>query len=155
MDGAAQAGMIMSRIMMMAPLSQYIIFAQYAPPTLPCDCPRSCCAGKKPNEFWEAVIMEISRASIAAATPGVLSYRVLRDAIIRKMFGVDMDIVDAADRCGLERRQAFNHQSAIKLWLDGAKERKGRAGVRGVRALAFEHINRILVDSGIVNGSIS
>ena len=157
MDGAAQAGMIMSRIMLLSPLSQYIVFAHYAPKALACDCPRPCCAGKKPNELWEAVINKISRASIAAATPGALSYRVLRDAIVRKMFGDTShrgDVLAAAEKCGLEKRQAYNHQAAIKLWLDGVKETKSKKGkitpgVMGVRGIAFEQVDRLLVDSGI------
>ncbi len=146
MDGAAQAGMIMSRVLQLPALSQYIVFAHYAPKTLACDCPRPCCAGKKPNELWEAVIMEISRISITAATPGALSYRVLRDAIFRKMFGDKSergDVLAAADKCGLEERQAYRHQAAIKLWLDGSKERKGKEGVKGVRTLAFEHVDSL------------
>lgn len=154
MDGAAQAGMIMSRIMLMSPLSQFIIFAHYAPMTLPCTCPRSCCAGSKPNEFWEAVIREIGKASVCGATPGVLSYRVLREAIVRKMFGdksARADVLAAAERCGLEERQAYKYQAAVKLWLDGSKDRKGKLGTMGVRAIAHEHISRILIDSGVVS----
>lgn len=159
MDGAAQAGMIMSRIMLMSPLSQYIVFAHYAPKTLPCECFSPCCAGSKPNPLWVATINEISRISITAATPGALSYRVLRDAIVRKLFAdtsEKADVLVAAEKCGLEKRQAYNHQAAIKLWLDGtkAKTKKGKItpGVMGVRGIAFEHIDRLLVDSGIAGG---
>lgn len=155
MDGAAQAGMIMSRVLQLPALSQYIVFAHYAPKTLTCDCPRPCCAGKKPNELWEAVILEISRISISAATPGALSYRVLRDTIVRKMFGDKSeraDVLAAGERCGLEERQAYKYQAAVKVWLDGTKDRKGRLGVAGVRVIAFEHISRILIDSGVVGG---
>lgn len=155
MAGAAQAGMIMSRIMLMSPLSQFIIFAHYAPKTIECNCARSCCAGTQPNVFWEAAINEISRISIAQATPGALSYRVLRDAIVRKLFGDKSeraDVLVAAERCGLEERQAYRHQSAIKLWLDGAKGRKGKPPeTTGVRVIAHEHIGRILIDSGLVS----
>ncbi|MGS1116008.1 DNA-binding protein [Castellaniella sp. UC4442_H9] len=148
-DGAAQAGMIMSRIMLMPALSQYIIFAQYAPHALRCECKRPCCSGHRPNAQWDAAIAEVSRSSIAGAMTGTLSHRVLRDAIIRKMFGAKVDIVEAAERCGLEERQAYRHQTAIKQWLDGKRVQKGQ-DKRGVRAVAFEHITRILTDSGIV-----
>lgn len=151
-DGAAQAGMIMSRIMLMPALSRYIIFAQYARPTIRCECKRPCCCGHKPNVQWEAAIAEIGRASIAGASSGVLSYRALRDVIIRKMFGVKVDVVAAAERCGLEERQAYRYQTAIKQWLDGKRVAK-KDDRPGVRAVAFEHISRILTDSGIVKST--
>ena len=149
MDGAAQAGMIFGRMKMLSDLSQHIIFAQYAPPTIRCDCGRSCCTGRKPNELWEYAINEISKASITGATVGVLSYRILRDAIVRKMFGAKVDIVAAAARCGLEERQAYRHQAAIKRWLDGKRVQKSDDRP-GVRVVAFEHVSRLLMDSRIV-----
>lgn len=148
-DGAAQAGMIMSRVMLMPALSQYIIFAQYARPTIRCECKRPCCSGHKPNAQWEAAIAEVSRASIAGASSGALSYRALRDVIVRKMFGAKVDVVAAAERCGLEERRAYQYQAAIKQWLDGKRVAK-KDDRPGVRAVAFEHISRILTDSGIV-----
>lgn len=75
MDGAGQAGMIISRVMLMQALSQYIIFAQYAPIILDCECRRACCIGKKPNALWDEVIREISQASIAGAMSGTVSHR--------------------------------------------------------------------------------
>lgn len=149
MDGAAQAGMIFGRMKLLPELSQHIIFAQYAPPTIRCDCGRSCCTGRKPNELWEYAINEISRASITGATVGVLSYRILRDAIVRKMFGVKVDIVAAAERCGLSERSAYDHQAAIKRWLDGKRVQK-EDDPPGVRAVAFEHFARIMMDSRVV-----
>lgn len=149
MDGAAQAGMIFSRMKLLSDLSQHILFAQYAPPTIRCTCGRACCTGRKPNELWEYSINEISRASITGATVGVLSYRILRDAVVRKMFGVKADIVKAADRCGLSERSAYDHQAAIKRWLDG-KRVPGKDDKPGVRVVAFEHFARIMVDSGMV-----
>lgn len=149
MDGAAQAGMIVSRVMLMPALSQYIIFAQYAPIQLDCGCRRSCCIGKRPNPLWDEVIIEISQAAIGAMS-GVVTHRVLRTAIVRKLFGDKShraDVLQAADRCGLEERQAYNHQAAIKRWLDGTR---GRKGSPGVRVIANEHIQRLLIDSGIV-----
>lgn len=147
-DGAAQAAMIINQVLRMPDLSQYIIFAQYAPLTLDCECGKGCCAGTKPNIHWDEAIREISRASVTGATSGVLSYRHLRETIVRKLFGDKTsrgDILKAAEFCGLEERQAYRHQSAIKLWLDGPN----RGSTKGVRVEAGIQIDSLLTEAKI------
>src|SRR5690554_4052324 len=87
MDGAAQAGMIFAKLEHMPPLYQFIVFATYAPRTIPCNCRHSCCSGHKRNELWHACIRMIEEAAITQALAGCVSHRVLRRGLVERAFG--------------------------------------------------------------------
>lgn len=153
MDGAAQAGMIMSKILKLPPLHQYIVFATYAPRLIDCSCTRSCCTGRKPNEYWHACIRMIEEAAITQALAGCISHRVLRRGIVQRAFG-DKNVVlaDLADKAGVNQGTASNHASRVRLWLHGAPARKGVEAVEGVKGKALGMIEAILIADNLVSG---
>lgn len=155
MDGAGQAGIIMSRLLDVPPLCQYVIFAQYAPKTISCDCGRACCRGHKDNRLWLAAINEISRAALTQALPGCVSHRVLRDGIVRKLFERKREkhkivLSDLAERCGVPQRTATDHSAKIRRWYFGVNASKDREAVIGVRQVAEAHTETVLTACGIV-----
>ena len=60
LDGAAQAGMIRAEVTKLDRLEQAFIVARFAPASVPCDCGRSCCSGKRSNEEWTQAIGVLS-----------------------------------------------------------------------------------------------
>lgn len=152
MDGAAQAGMIMSKLLKLPALYQYIVFAAYAPKTISCPCNKPCCIGTKPNQEWLACIRMIEEAAITQALAGCVSHRVLRRGIVQRAFG-DKSIVlaDIAEEAGVTQNTATNHNSRVRLWLHGQPARKGHEAVEGVKSMAMRAIEDALIDFGMVS----
>lgn len=150
MDGAAQAGMVFAKLERLQPLHQYIVFATYAPRVIRCECRHPCCAGHKPNELWNACIRMIEEAAIIQALPGCVSHRVLRRGIVRRAFG-DKSIVlaDLAEKAGVNKNTATEHNSKVLQWLNGLQATKKREAVEGVRQAALSSIQQILVSDGL------
>ena len=147
-DGAAQAAMIWNQVMRLSPMSQFVLYASYSDRSVRCGCGRPCCAGYKPNPFWEACIVKIEEAAITRALAGCISHRVLRRSIVRRAFG-DKSVVlgDVATRCDVTQNTASNHNQAIKTWLFGTKQDGWTTGIRP-RALA--QLDGMLVEAGVV-----
>lgn len=156
MDGAAQAGMIFNKLFNLPPLYQYIVFATYAPRTIPCSCRYPCCSGSKRNVLWDACIREIEEAALRQALVGCVSHRVLRRGIVERAFG-DKSVVlsELAEKTGVHKDTASNQNIRIKRWLDGLPPRKGREDVIGERARALQLIESILIESGLVGSNVS
>jgi hypothetical protein len=152
MDGAAQAGMVFNKLFHLPPLYQYIVFAAYAPRTIPCECRRSCCVGQKRNEQWHACIRMIEEAAITQALPGCITHRVLRRGIVQRAFG-DKSVVllDLAEKAGVNKNTATDHNSKVRLWLHGQAAGKNRPAILGVKTQALQMIEKILVEDGLVN----
>lgn len=151
MDGAAQAGMVFSKLFHLPPLYQYIVFATYAPRSIPCECRRSCCAGQKRNEQWHACIRMIEEAAITQALPGCISHRVLRRGIVLRAFGdKNVTLADLAEKAGVSETTANSHNSKVRQWLHGHRARKDRAAVEGIKQQALRMIEDVLIDTGLV-----
>lgn len=101
MDGAAQAAMVFNKLFHLPPFYQYIVFAAYAPRTIPCECRRSCCVGQKRNEQWHACIRMIEEAAITQALAGCITHRVLRRGIVQRAFGDKS--VTLAEKAGVNK----------------------------------------------------
>lgn len=152
MDGAAQAAMVFNKLFHLPPLYQYIVFASYAPRTIPCECRRSCCVGQKRNEQWHACIRMIEEAAITQALPGCITHRVLRRGIVQRAFG-DKSVVllDLAEKAGVNKNTATDHNSKVRLWLHGQAAGKNRPAILGVKTQALQMIEKILVEDGLVS----
>ncbi|MBP6018784.1 MAG: DNA-binding protein [Burkholderiaceae bacterium] len=151
MDGAAQAGMIMSKILKLPPLHQYIVFATYAPRLIDCSCDRPCCTGRKPNEYWHACIRMIEEAAITQALTGCISHRVLRRGIVQREFG-DKNVVlsTLAERAGVSETTAISHNTKVRWWLNGRPKGKNQEAVSGVKTEAISLMEQVLINDGLV-----
>lgn len=140
LDGAGQAAMIFLQIERLPALLQFVLFAEYAPRRVRCDCGRPCCVGSRPNEYWRACIGEIAQQALMGVLRGCVSHRVLRFGIVAREFGDrKVSVTDLADRVGVSRKTAFDHAARIRRWLNhipvgggGKKETEDEAGVRVV-----------------------
>ncbi len=152
MDGAAQAGMIFNKLFHLPPLYQYIVFASYAPRTIPCSCRYPCCSGTKRNVLWEACITEIEQAALRQALIGCVSHRVLRRGIVARAFGdKSMTLAELAEKTGVSETTANSHNQKVRQWLLGVPATKRKEAVPGEKANAQRMIEQILLMDGLVN----
>lgn len=152
MDGAAQAGMIFNKLFHLPPLYQYIVFATYAPRTIPCSCRYPCCSGSKRNVLWDACIREIEEAALRNALVGCVSHRVLRRGIVERVFGdKTITLAGLAEKTGVSETTANSHNQKVRQWLLGMPATKRSEAVPGEKANAQAMIEQILVVDGLVS----
>lgn len=120
LDGAGQAGMIRREIAQLGPLHEAIIIACFAPRSVPCDCRRPCCCGKKTNHEWSDAIGLITQYAVGQLSGTVSNYR-LRRGIVSKAFGEKVSIGELAVTCGVNRDTASAHNEKINSWLCGRR----------------------------------
>ncbi len=122
LDGAGQAGMILSRLSGLNARQQLVIFALYSPQSMPCGCGAPCCRGFIKNPFWEEAVNALGHIAAAEVLRGCTTNRALRNGIIKKILGVKgIVLADLADKCHVSQDTATNHNNKIKRWLLGPK----------------------------------
>lgn len=151
LDGAAQSGMLRAELSSAGGLYEAVMIARYAPHALPCDCKRSCCSGKKPNQEWLEAISTITQHATSALA-GKVSNRRLREGIIRKYFGEKVSLQDLAEACGVNRDTASDHNSRVVAWLRGSKPGAKKVMV-GVEHQAFVAVDERLRAAGVIEQS--
>jgi hypothetical protein len=124
-DGAAQAGMIKAELAAVGLLGEAIIVAEMAPKTRPCECKALCCSGEITNPEWAASIGVLS--NIAKELKICPAYMNVRANLLRRFFGVDLEITEIAKMCGVSRDTVSTHNSKLvstftalkkKAWAD-------------------------------------
>lgn len=154
LDGAAQAGMILAQLDDLPALHKAVLIARTAPNSLPCSCGARCCSGHRPNDDWTRAIAYITQEALGVLAGCVSHYR-LRRMIVEKCFGAGSSISDMADKCGVSRDTASDHNARILRWLRGDKPTKHavkRIGDRkiGEEERAWESIDETLRAIGLV-----
>lgn len=136
LDGAGQAGMILGVLrdaergcglgcaMFMA--------ARFAPHTEPCACGSACCAGMKRSRTWDEATRWIADMAIAPLS-GRSSNRRLRLGIVRRYYGEWINLSDLADRSGVARNTASDHNSLVTIWLRREESRLRHAAEEALR----------------------
>ncbi len=123
LDGAGQAGQIKRELWELSDLHLAVLIARAAPPDIPCDCGRSCCAKRKVNEEWRTAIIWLTEAS-SAYVSGFSHYQVRR-AIIEKLFNKKCkNLTEIAKRSGAHINTVSNHHCAIRRWITGNPKTK-------------------------------
>lgn len=150
MDGAAQAGMILSELQKLTLAQQFVVIIKYAPAVWPCHCRSRCCSGFMRNTDWEEAVSQLGMIAAAEVIPGVLSQRQLRNDMIKKSFGhLDLSISDIGRSCGVSERTAAGVHAQIRKWLRGERNPKD-ASEYGLIDITLERADRILRNAGIV-----
>ena len=125
LDGAAQAGMIRAELAELSLIGESIIVAEIANKTLPCDCKAACCSGETTNPEWAAAIGVLS--NIAKELKIAPSHMNVRANLLRRFFGIDLEITEIAKMCGVSRDTVSTHNSKLvstftalkkKAWAD-------------------------------------
>lgn len=126
LDGAAQAGMIKQEVEQLDRLEQAFIVARFASVSIPCDCGRPCCSGKRSNDEWTHAV-------------GVLSLHLKEVVLLGCSTTIDMRI-DYLNRFFLPKNQCIGmsalarkhhanvrsmerHLAKVKKFISGLEER--------------------------------
>jgi hypothetical protein len=125
LDGAAQAGMIRAELAAIGLTGEAIIIAEMTNKTKPCTCKAPCCSGELTNWEWAAAIGLLSNiAKDMKICPG---YANVRANLLKRFFGVPLEITEIARLCGVTRDTVYNHNAKLfsvfkplkkKAWSD-------------------------------------
>jgi hypothetical protein len=128
LDGAGQAGMILSMISSLGKLHEACLFARCAPQKISCSCGATCCSKFRPNWCWYEAInclslsvkeqLELERKE---GTRGVQDNPAMRQALVAKFFGERIKIKDLAAACDVTGVTASTHNGKINKILKHAE----------------------------------
>jgi hypothetical protein len=107
-DGAAQAGIIASRVGQLPPMQRACITARYAPKFEDCPC---CQRSEKMTDAYREAIAELTEWSISQCTG--ITLRNMRAAIIRSFFERGVSISAAAAELGVAKATAYDQRARI------------------------------------------
>lgn len=132
LDGAAQAGFVLSEVGQQARLNKAIITARFLERSMVCEC----CGGLGRNPDWWGAICFLAEAS-AGAVSGV-SHSRMRQDLLAKIYGEPFTLDQIATRFSLDRKTIARHRNALDAWS------------RKVEARAVGAIDERLRDIGMV-----
>lgn len=150
LDGAGQAGMILSKVKSLSRLHQAILRARFGERVANCPC----CGSSADDHDWLAAIRVISDHAVADAVSSHITSRILRDAIIARYFGKRLLLQDVAARANVSPATTSKHNGLLVTWLRGSRITNGKNGARmagrkGQEDIAFESIATVLRDAGL------
>lgn len=122
LDGAAQSGIIMSRLGQMSAVHQACIVARYAPRFEECPC----CANKdKMTDAYREAIATLGEWAIGHCTG--MTLRNMRGAIVRSFFERGVSIAAAAKELNVAKATAYDQKAKIFKALKELDEHAQRA----------------------------
>uniref|UniRef100_UPI003BA1764B hypothetical protein n=1 Tax=Agrobacterium tumefaciens TaxID=358 RepID=UPI003BA1764B len=147
LDGAGQAGMILSKVKSLSRLHQAIFRARFGERVAKCPC----CGSPADDLEWLSAIRVISDHAVAAALSSHLTSRLLRDAIVARYFGKKVLLHEVAERVGVSSSTASNHNSKIIRWLRGTNSQINGSSnsLLGEEPLAMLAISELLSAGGV------
>jgi hypothetical protein len=144
LDGAAQAGIIVSLMHRLGPVAEASLIATCAPHTAVCSCRRPCCSGHAFNAIWNRAV-----TTLADAVPLKLPYGIKLGAIL-KIYGTNLTLARIARQSGYDPHTVGKHFKLIQHWLKGKPATRDSKAEEGVEAAAWKEIESLLRDRGIV-----
>lgn len=174
LDGAAQAGIIMSVLHELGIVYEAALVAASAPRMLNCACRRPCCSGRAFNATWNAaintlcdemVIMKLRGGGLLVTAKGpVAAYALLTNEAVSqvdcehaiklgavlKIYGSNLTLVKISAETGKHPDTVGKYHQAIHRWLKGATAGRHSEGVEGVEPKAWKEAETRLRDLGIV-----
>jgi hypothetical protein len=151
LDGAGQAGIIRRHVAKLDALHQAVLVSRFAPPQLNCTCGRLCCSGKAPNLEWQAAIRILADYGERDALAGCSINRPLTLAMLRRLIGHKLQIVEMARTAAVAENTVTNQLSKLKNWFKGEGTRHNSSPPRlGAEPSAMLQIEYSLVQSGLV-----
>lgn len=156
-DGAAQAGMVLSKLDGLSELHQLMIFARFMQKTVACPC----CATQVWDADWLAVVRKISDAAMGAGVlSGHLVHRSVRDGLVIRHFagklGRDrVPLTMLAAHAGISERTVTDQNGKITLWLRGSRlpPKQGGKAVVGEEDRALAKVEGALALAGSIGAS--
>ena len=145
LDGAAQAGIILSQLRSTGSLYEACIIARLAKKRIPCACGALCCAKHKPNFVWLDAINQVSMEAKSyldevreAGKRGLVDIPAMRRAIVAKHFGESVKIKELAKACDVSDVTVSQHIGKLGKFLKKAESE------------AWQSVEDVLRASGIV-----
>jgi hypothetical protein len=124
LDGAAQAGMILSVLKSIGELHEAPIISRVSKKRLPCNCGSACCSGYKPNWAWRDSIRFLATEMKSLMDKGreegkrgVTDNPAMRQAIVAKYFGESVKINELAKACEVSDVTVASHLGKINRLL--------------------------------------
>lgn len=130
LDGAGQAGLILSALATLGELHESIAQARYLPHSLPCECGSECCTGYRVNPEWRIAIDAITErtTNLIPHRPIMLK---LRKAVVCRHFGEKVNFIDIAKTLRVDRDTVSDHANIVVTFLkDQERLMRGRLSER-------------------------
>jgi hypothetical protein len=125
LDGAGQAGLILSAVSSLGEFSSALCDARYLPHVVDCTCGSACCTGHRVNQDWRLAVDTVTEGTNSAIPNRRIMLR-LRQAVVFRYFGEKARFVEIAKACRVDRDTASAHANAVTTFLRG-QERQLRA----------------------------
>ena len=146
LDGAGQAGMILSEVSLLPTLLQQTApLARLMPHYTECNCGAACCSKKRVHWTWMELITqavtELDRIQEENRTPGVRGQELqprLRIALVCRFFGEPSTLEDIARACEVSTQMVTAHRKFVNSHLKREEHR------------AWEALDNRLRDLGVV-----
>lgn len=145
MDGAAQAGMILSELKACGELYSSLLTAKVAPRRNPCSCKAPCCSGSTPNWDWNYAFgwltkyVHLETQKRNNGNRGLVNNYHLRSHLVLKYLGGKEAIKEIAKDADVTEQTAHSHKNIIFPILKAAESQ------------AWQEIEQRLVVAGITN----
>lgn len=153
LDGAAQAGFVLSEVKAMGKMAEAILIARLAPRSTGCECRAACCSGQKPNKAWTDAIAFLSDHVRTTALAGCIANGMMRREYVVRYFTRKDDRIsleDLAKKYDIARNTVSAHASKVALYLGGCQAKKDKPATPGFESIAFNAIEDRLRDIGMV-----
>jgi hypothetical protein len=111
LDGAAQAGIIRSRVEQLPALQRACIVARYAPRFEKCPC----CDGDRMTDAYREAVSTLAEWAISRHTG--MTLRNMRGAIVRSFYERGVSVAEAAKELGVSKSVAYVQKSSIHKGL--------------------------------------
>jgi hypothetical protein len=117
--------MIRAELAAIGLMGEAIIVAEIASRTRPCSCKAPCCSGDVINPEWASAISFL--ANVAKELKIAPAYMNVRMLLLKRFFGLPLEITEIAKLCGVSRETASSHNSKLvqaftalkkKAWAD-------------------------------------
>lgn len=113
LDGAAQAGMILSEVENLPSVQRCLLIGRLTVPTVPCSCKSQCCKGYRAAPDWDQAVEYLAEYVLIQGLTGTISHLRLRRALVLRYFGVREKFIDISKACGLHRDTASQYNKAV------------------------------------------
>lgn len=116
LDGAGQAGFVLSALASLGEFHESIAQARFLPHSMPCECGSACCTGWRVNQPWRIAIDLITERTTNLIPHRPIMLR-LRHAVVCRHFGEKVNFVDIAKGLRVDRDTVSNHANTVSTFL--------------------------------------
>lgn len=147
LDGAAQAGIIRTKMRALGKTADAILIARSAPRTVRC---HGCGCDTKRHPVWQSAINYLTDEVGPMLKSRGYVVRELRELLVMRAFGESILLKDIGDKFELDEKTMTAYNGKVTRWLKGQKANHHSDAMEGVENAAWRDIESALTDCGIV-----